>query len=56
MAESALIQTGIAGLDALLRGGVPQGNVILVEGAAGTSLVWSLSTAVSPTSRSQASL
>jgi circadian clock protein KaiC len=27
---------GIAGLDGLLRGGVPRGNVILVEGAAGT--------------------
>jgi circadian clock protein KaiC len=36
MAEGALIQTGIAGLDALLRGGIPRGNVLLVEGAAGT--------------------
>src|SRR5262249_25062726 len=36
MAESDLIQTGIAGLDDILRGGVPKGNVLLVEGAAGT--------------------
>jgi circadian clock protein KaiC len=36
MAESDLIQMGIAGLDALFRGGIPKGNVILVEGAAGT--------------------
>src|SRR5215831_15725471 len=36
MAEGNLIQTGIAGLDDILRGGMPKGNVILVEGAAGT--------------------
>ena len=36
MAEGDLIQTGIAGLDDILRGGIPKGNVILVEGAAGT--------------------
>ena len=36
MAEGTLIQTGIAGLDDVLRGGIPQGNVLLVEGAAGT--------------------
>src|SRR5262245_25264106 len=36
MAEGDLIQTGIAGLDDILRGGMPKGNVILVEGAAGT--------------------
>jgi circadian clock protein KaiC len=36
MAEGDLIQTGIAGLDDLLRSGIPKGNVILVEGAAGT--------------------
>ena len=36
MAEGDLIPTGIAGLDDLLRGGVPRGNVLLVEGAAGT--------------------
>src|ERR671924_2012912 len=35
MAESYLIQTGIAGLDDILRGGFPKGNVLLVEGAAG---------------------
>lgn len=36
MATSDLISTGISGLDDILRGGVPRGNVILVEGAAGT--------------------
>jgi len=36
MAESDLIQVGISGLDALFRGGIPYGNVILLEGAAGT--------------------
>ena len=36
MAESELIQTGIAGLDAIFLGGIPQGNMILVEGAPGT--------------------
>jgi circadian clock protein KaiC len=36
MAESDLIQMGISGLDAIFRGGIPKGNIILVEGAAGT--------------------
>jgi circadian clock protein KaiC len=36
MAESDLIRTGITGLDDILRGGFPRGNVLLVEGAAGT--------------------
>jgi circadian clock protein KaiC len=36
MVESDLIRTGIAGLDDILRGGFPQSNVILLEGAAGT--------------------
>jgi circadian clock protein KaiC len=36
MAESELIPTGIAGLDEILLGGVRKGNVLLVEGAAGT--------------------
>jgi circadian clock protein KaiC len=36
MAESDVIFTGIAGLDDIFRNGLPQGNVILVEGAAGT--------------------
>jgi circadian clock protein KaiC len=36
MAESDLIRTSIAGLDDILRGGFPKGNVLLVEGAAGT--------------------
>ena len=35
MAEGDLIQTGIAGLDDILRSGIPKGNVILVEGVAG---------------------
>src|SRR5947209_6429680 len=36
MTESALIQTGIYGLDQIFLGGILKGNVILVEGAAGT--------------------
>src|ERR671924_1444244 len=36
MAESSLIQTGIAGLDDVFLGGIRQGNIILLEGAAGT--------------------
>jgi circadian clock protein KaiC len=36
MAEGDLIQTGIAGLDVILQGGMPKGNVLLVEGEAGT--------------------
>ena len=36
MAESDLLRTGIAGLDDILWGGCPQGNVLLVEGALGT--------------------
>jgi circadian clock protein KaiC len=36
MAEGDMILTGIAGLDDILHGGIPKGNVILVEGAAGT--------------------
>jgi len=36
MAESDLIQTGVSGLDDILRGGIPRGNAILVEGAVGT--------------------
>jgi circadian clock protein KaiC len=36
MAEGNLIPTGIAGLDYILRGGIPKDNVVLVEGAAGT--------------------
>ena len=35
MTESALIQTGIYGLDEIFLGGILQGNLILVEGAAG---------------------
>src|SRR6476646_8772620 len=36
MAEGDLIRTGIPGLDDVFRGGIPRGNVTLVEGAAGT--------------------
>src|SRR5450755_773238 len=35
MTDSALIQTGIYGLDKIFLGGILEGNVILVEGAAG---------------------
>ena len=36
MAESERIQTGIYGLDPIFLGGILRGNIILVEGAAGT--------------------
>lgn len=36
MAESELSPTGIMGLDAILCGGLPAGNVVLVKGAPGT--------------------
>jgi circadian clock protein KaiC len=36
MAEGDLIRTGISGLDDILHGGIPRGNVLLVEGPAGT--------------------
>lgn len=35
MPESGLVQTGIGGFDDILSGGIPRGNVILVEGAIG---------------------
>lgn len=35
-AESERVRTGIAGLDNILSGGIPRGNVILLEGAIGT--------------------
>jgi circadian clock protein KaiC len=34
--ESERVRTGIGGLDAILGGGIPRGNVILVEGSIGT--------------------
>jgi circadian clock protein KaiC len=34
--ESERVKTGISGLDAILSGGIPRGNVILLEGAIGT--------------------
>ncbi len=38
MAENTgeLVRTGIAGLDPILLGGIPRGNIILVEGTVGT--------------------
>jgi circadian clock protein KaiC len=35
MPEPDLVKTGIAGLDDILSGGIPRGNVILVEGSIG---------------------
>jgi circadian clock protein KaiC len=35
MPKPDLVKTGIAGLDSLLHGGIPRGNVILVEGGIG---------------------
>jgi archaellum biogenesis ATPase FlaH len=35
MTAGDLIQTGITGLDDLVRGGIPKGNVLMVEGASG---------------------
>jgi len=37
MAQGQLIRTGICGLDEILLGGIPMGNLILVEGAVGTA-------------------
>jgi circadian clock protein KaiC len=34
--EPDLIRTGISGLDAILSGGIPRGNLILLEGSVGT--------------------
>jgi circadian clock protein KaiC len=34
--EPDLIRTGISGLDAILSGGIPRGNLILLEGTVGT--------------------
>src|ERR1041385_186059 len=36
MAEHELVHTGITGLDSILSGGIPRGNVILLEGTIGT--------------------
>ena len=36
MADRDLVRTGIKGLDAILAGGIPRGNVILLEGSVGT--------------------
>ena len=34
--ETDRVKTGISGLDAILSGGIPRGNIILIEGAVGT--------------------
>jgi len=36
MFQSALLKTGIKGLDSILLGGIPRSNVILLQGAAGS--------------------
>jgi circadian clock protein KaiC len=36
VAESSRVKTGIRGLDAILMGGIPRNNVIVVQGATGT--------------------
>ena len=36
MSEDGLIRTGIEGLDSILLGGIPRGNVILVQGVTGS--------------------
>ena len=36
ISESERVKTGIRGLDTILTGGVPRGNIILLEGAIGT--------------------
>lgn len=36
MPDKDLVKTGVAGLDEILLGGIPRGNVILLEGAIGT--------------------
>src|SRR5207302_11308870 len=36
MAESDQVKTGVVGLDAILGGGLPSGNVIVVEGPGGS--------------------
>jgi len=36
MAEQDLVRTGVPGLDGILNGGIPRGNVIVVEGPAGS--------------------
>src|SRR5438477_2486083 len=36
MAAADLVTTGVTGLDSILNGGIPRGNVIVVEGPAGS--------------------
>jgi circadian clock protein KaiC len=36
MTDTGLVRTGVTGLDAILNGGFPRGNVIVVEGPAGS--------------------
>ena len=36
MGERDLVRTGVSGLDTILLGGIPRGNIVLLEGAIGT--------------------
>src|SRR5215510_2203137 len=36
MAQADLVKMGLTGLDGILSGGIPRGNVIVVEGPAGS--------------------
>ena len=36
MTDREMVRTGIAGLDAILAGGIPRGNLVLLEGGIGT--------------------
>ena len=36
MPEQDMVKTGVKGFDDLLLGGIPRGNIVLIEGAAGT--------------------
>src|SRR5437870_487329 len=36
MAQADLVKTGVTGLESILNGGIPRGNVIVVEGPAGS--------------------
>ncbi|HEY6466931.1 MAG TPA: ATPase domain-containing protein [Candidatus Acidoferrales bacterium] len=59
MHEPDIVRTGIGGLDDILTGGIPRGNVILTEGAIGTgktTMGWSLYTGARASSGSLASL
>ena len=43
----AFMQTGIAGLDAILGGGIPRGNVVLITGGPGPARpAWASSSSI----------